>query len=105
MLVDRVEAVLANPRALHRSATQDIGTLLSGTTAIALRDGGSFGLLASGVYSMRSLLNLVSLNVVPRLIMRVLEWFRLVRGGDVSSMIDADSRRGRSNEEGLCGVG
>jgi PST family polysaccharide transporter len=39
---------------------------------------GLFALLASGVYSMRSLLSLVSLNVVPRPILRVLEWFRLV---------------------------
>ena len=39
---------------------------------------GIFALLASGVYSIRSLLSLVSLNVVPRPILRLLEWFRLV---------------------------
>jgi len=39
---------------------------------------GIVALLASCVYSMRNLLNLVSLNLVPRPILRVLEWFRLV---------------------------
>jgi PST family polysaccharide transporter len=39
---------------------------------------GIFALLASSVYSMRSLLRLVTLNVVPRPILRLLEWFRLV---------------------------
>jgi antigen flippase len=39
---------------------------------------GIFALLASSAYSMRSLLNLVPLNVVPRPVLKVLEWFRLV---------------------------
>jgi antigen flippase len=39
---------------------------------------GIVALLASSVYSIRSLLNLVSPNVVPRPILKVLGWFRLV---------------------------
>jgi PST family polysaccharide transporter len=39
---------------------------------------GILALVASLVYSMRSLVSLVSLNVLPRPILRVLEWFRLV---------------------------
>jgi antigen flippase len=48
---------------------------LSYRLAIAI---GISALLASSVYSIRSLLNLVSLNVVPRPILKVLGWFRLV---------------------------
>jgi hypothetical protein len=39
---------------------------------------GIVALLASSVYSIRSLLNLVPLNVVPRPILKVLRWFCLV---------------------------
>jgi PST family polysaccharide transporter len=39
---------------------------------------GIFALLASSVYSIRSLLHLAPVNLVPRPILKVLEWFRLV---------------------------
>jgi antigen flippase len=39
---------------------------------------GLLALLASIVYAMRNLLSLVSLNLVPHPVLRVLEWFRLV---------------------------
>jgi PST family polysaccharide transporter len=39
---------------------------------------GLFALAAASVYSIRQILNLVSPVLVPRPILRVLEWFRLV---------------------------
>jgi hypothetical protein len=39
-VVDQVKAILSDPNALRRATAQDVGMLLSGTTAIALRDGG-----------------------------------------------------------------
>jgi hypothetical protein len=38
-LVDQVNAILANPHTLRRATAQDIGMLLSGATAITLKDG------------------------------------------------------------------
>jgi enterobacterial common antigen flippase len=40
---------------------------------------GIFSVIAISVYSIRALLNLVSLNTIPRRILRLLAWFRLVR--------------------------
>ena len=37
-LIDQVKAILASPRALRRSTAQDIGMLVSGTTAMALSE-------------------------------------------------------------------
>lgn len=39
-LIDQVKAILASPRTLRHSTAQDIGMLVSGTTAMALREGG-----------------------------------------------------------------
>jgi hypothetical protein len=41
-LIDRVEAILANPRALQRSTAQDVGMLLSGATAMGAKDGSAW---------------------------------------------------------------
>jgi hypothetical protein len=45
-LVDQVNAILANPYALRRATAHDIGMLVSGITAMALRDGGQWGAAA-----------------------------------------------------------
>src|SRR5690349_11703073 len=39
-LIERVGAILADRRALHRLSAQDIGMLASGATAMALKEGG-----------------------------------------------------------------
>jgi hypothetical protein len=39
-LIDQVIHIVATPRALHRSSAQDIGMLVSGTTAMAPKDSG-----------------------------------------------------------------
>jgi hypothetical protein len=41
-LIDRVKIVLASPRALRHATAQDIGMLVSGVTALALREGGQW---------------------------------------------------------------
>jgi antigen flippase len=51
---------------------------LSEVLAIAV---GTVALLVSSAYSIRRLLNLVSLNLIPRPLLRVLEWFRLAASG------------------------
>jgi hypothetical protein len=37
-----------------------------------------FTLLANSIHSLRSLLHLVPLNAIPRPVLKMLEWFRLI---------------------------
>lgn len=45
-LIDRVAAILADRRTLHRASAQDVGMLLSGTTAMALQESGRWRVAA-----------------------------------------------------------